>query len=65
MKTWIAPQLVVLKAGKPEEAVLHVCKSGLNFNGTTTSGPQSTHMLCAYVTVTGGLCSACAASVLS
>ena len=36
MKTWQKPQLVVLVRGKPEEAILTTCKTGM---GTNVSGP--------------------------
>jgi len=45
MKLWEKPKLIVLVRGKPEEAILTVCKTG---DGTATSGPHWEFMGCIY-----------------
>ena len=61
MKRWITPELIVLTAGRPEEAILAACKTGHDFNGSTSGGPQSSHGICEYQSVTGVPCAACQA----
>ncbi len=39
-KAWVRPELIVLVRGKPEEAVLGTCKSGL------TGGPLDVFNAC-------------------
>jgi len=65
MKTWITPQLVVLTAAEPQEAVLQVCKTGSVFGGALPAGPESSFLLCVYMPATGGVCSACSTVSMS
>ena len=58
MKTWEKPKLIVLVRGKPEEAILTVCKTG---DGTATSGPHWEFMGCRYDYFSGCVVSQCSA----
>jgi len=42
-KTWVAPKLIILVRGKPEESVLDTCKEG---GQTVGGGPVTGELYC-------------------